>query len=348
VSIEYFGNRFNQKDPWGPQEKWITESILQQIDRKWPDQKNLVINTTWLGPAFDSWNQLLEQNYSCDNLFWLAIVDPICMLPEHIQQIEKKFKPNVIKYIGLGFSGEYHFNTGSIATLEDFPDYSQEQLLPLSFKHKYLLYNRKPKPHRIDLVNKIFEQKLESHGIMTLGSAEAEYDVSEGKNNSRVLTINENSESYTRDGKFNARNDFSGIPLDVCSLGRLDIWQNHFLNVVSETVFFPWDNMFITEKTWKPILGLRPFIINGQSQIYDWLRNQGFKTFNHYWNFANLENVPEYQIHDEIIKVVKYVCSLEENTLNDIYQQMLPDLQHNRKRFFEFAEEQRSKVRSLF
>ena len=124
----------------------------------------------------------------------------------------------------------------------------------------------------------------------------------------------------------------------------MDIWQHHFLTIVGETEFNPWDNMFITEKTWKPIFGLRPFLINGQTKIYKYLRDNGFKTFTHYFD-VELEDVKEFQVHDRIIDALK---SLSNKNLIDMYSDMLPDLRHNRDRFFEFAKEQKIKIDNLW
>jgi hypothetical protein len=106
--------------------------------------------------------------------------------------------------------------------------------------------------------------------------------------------------------------------------------------------------MFITEKTWKPILGLRPFLLNGQTKIYKYLRDQGFKTFNHYFEGIELENLKEFEVHDSIISVIKYLATLDKKEILAMYNDMLPDLKHNRKRFFEFAQEQKSRAENLF
>ena len=55
---------------------------------------------------------------------------------------------------------------------------------------------------------------------------------------------------------FSKRDD---IPCDVTSLGHPDNWQSFFVNVVVETA--PGAMDFISEKTLKPILGYKPFII---------------------------------------------------------------------------------------
>ena len=333
MAVEFFGAQFPLKDPLGTQEKWITQSILQQIDNSWPNHNNLVISTTWLGPAFDSWENFVSKDFVCDNLFWLCVSDHLCMSQDDFRLIENKIGAKSVKYIGHVFDGDYFFNTSAIAILEDFPNYSLEDIALIKTTHRYLCYNRKPRPHRQNLVQKIINEDLQKHGVVTLGDR---------------FTIQENRNGYNTKIQQNLHFDKFNIPLDIVSLGRLDIWQNHFLNVVSETEFFPWDNLLVSEKTWKPIIGLRPFVINGQPQIYSWLRKNGFKTFNHYWNFVDLENCNELEIHDNLIQVIKYVCSLPEGKLHEIYKQMLPDLQHNRQRFFEYANEQKQRIQSLF
>jgi hypothetical protein len=158
--------------------------------------------------------------------------------------------------------------------------------------------------------------------------------------------LGETIEEY-KDGNWGMA-DTVGIPHDIHSLGNINIWKTHFLTVVSETEFFPWDNTFVSEKTWKPILGLRPFVLNGQAKIYQWLRERGFKTFNHYFNRIELENVTELEIHDSIIEVLKYLVTLDKKEILAMYNNMLPDLIHNRDRFFEFSKEQKYKTENLF
>jgi hypothetical protein len=308
--------------------------------------------TTWFGPQFDKldpWRQvqdLIDQNEIFDNLFWVSPVDPLCVLEDEMQGIEQALKAKNIYRIGTGFNSRYEFNTGAICCLDDFPDYNRSDLLPKNFDWIYICYNRKPKPHRINLVNHLLDANLQDRGIITLGEPVSHYDVTEGADYRGAIKIHD-PQDYTRNGFYNLFTDFGGVPYDLTSLGRLDLWQSHFLNVVSETEFREWDNRFVTEKTWKPIIGLRPFVINGQVKIYQWLRDNGFRTFNHYWP-VDIENSFDEQVQPAIVNVIKYLVLLDHSQLQQQYQQMLPDLEHNRHRFFEFAHEQKNKMRNLF
>jgi hypothetical protein len=348
----FIGEQFSLKDPWGRQDHAIVDSVQAQVDQKFNGHKNLIITTTWFGEQFQSlaWNQvqaLIKQEEKFENLFWLAPVDPLCMLPEDFQKIEKALGVGNSYYIGTSINNEYEFNTGAIACLEDFPAYPLEDLYPTEFKYVYLCYNRKPKLHRVNLVNLLLDNRLEDRGVITLGETVDTYDITESADYRGSIKIDDHPENYTRDGFYNLITGFGGVPYDLTSLGRLDIWQQHFLNIVSESEYREWDNRFVTEKTWKPIIGLRPFVINGQIKIYQWLRNNGFKTFNHYFS-VDLENSIDEQVQPAIVEVVKFLVNKDTAELHSMYQDMLPDLEHNRARFFEFAQEQKIKLGNLF
>lgn len=350
--ITIIGEFFTETVPFGIQEHRIFNSVKKQINNNFPSSNNLIINTTWIGPQFDnqSWSliqKLIANNKKFDNLFWTGIIDPITILPDQIKEVEQALCLEKIFYIGVAFDGRCSFNTHSIVCQEEFPEYTQDELELKDLKFLYVNYNRKPKPFRIKLVEKLHEHNLEKYGIISLGKPELHYDVSQGLDTDKYYTLNDNTDP-TNNNRFPMVKTFGSVPADFCSLGDLTIWQHHFLNVVSETEFFPWDTVFPTEKTLKPIIGMRPFIINGQTTIYDWLRRQGFRTFNHYFDGVELENIPEYEVHNSIIAVIQYLTTLDKKEIIKIYSDMLPDLVHNRNRFFEYAQEQKYKTEHLF
>lgn len=353
--ITVLGEFFPPDEHYGRQEHAIFASIKRQIEDRYPTEDNLIINLTWFGPQFTeftAWQKvqdLILAGKKFDNLFWTGILDPVTITAEQFKQIEQAFAPKEIYYMGVAFEGSQTFNTHAIVCTEEFPTYTDAEVELKKLQYLYMNYNRKPKPHRILFVEKLHQHKLETSGIFSLGKPVLHYDVTGGLATDKYYIIDDNSD-YTRDGKFSTRTSwmFGGVPPDFCSLGDIDIWQRHFLNIVGETEFFPWDNLFITEKTLKPLIGMRPFLINGQVKIYQWLRDKGFRTFNHYFNGINLENVAEYEVHDSIIEVVKYLAALDKKEVVSMYNDMLPDLRYNRERFKEFAQEQYTKVNNIF
>lgn len=348
MPTKFIGTTFPPSSQWHQDEIDLIETILKQINRAWPDDQNLFINTTWFGPQFtnntyQTFLEITEKN-KFDNLFLLAAADPVFVNPEQIESMVAR--SGVKKVFKCGhFDGEHQFNFHSQVIPKYFKNYSIDELKMGFPDHIYLCYNRKPREHRVDLIKKLVEQNLTDHGIISLGRNDEIY--SNNSLNDLCFLLDETPEDYAKEGNWNLSMKI-GIPHDIHSLGNMDFWRGHFLTIVSETEFFPWDNLFVSEKTWKPIIGLRPFLINGQTQVYRWLRQHGFRTFERYWPDIEIEDLPEYEVHDSIVSVVRWLSILSRSEIQKIYQEMLLDLLHNRERFFEFAKEQSYKIQTLF
>ena len=241
------------------------------------------------------------------------------------------------------FDSPYQFNFFAPIIGEKFTKYTDEELIPTKIKHLFVNYNRKPKQHRVDFVKKLTEQDLLKYGTVTLGKDESHLHDKDASNNI-YLSIGEKHEDYLALGNKPVVWGF-GIPQDYYSLHRMDIWKTTFLYVNAATEFNPIDDLFCQQDVFKPLIGLRPFVINGVQKTYRWLRLNGFKTFNHYWNHIDIENG---NVHDTIIELIAYLKDLDEATILSMYDDMLPDLQYNKARFFEYAQEQKYKIDNLF
>lgn len=342
--ITDIGTRFPLTYQYGPKEFEIWSSTRQQIQQHFPNSKNLYINTTWFGPQFDNgeWQKLvqaLEQDY--DNLFMLATIDPVYITEQQIDWIYQQSGASHLYKIGTWENSDQHWNWHAGCNL--IPNYAVDQVVMQSAKHVYLCYQRKPRAHRIELTNLLTSSGLDSKGIYTLGAGCAEeQDWSQGLTG-QAQSVGDNLSDWEY-ADIGREDRFAGLPNDVVSLGNLDIWQNHFLNVVSETEFDEWRALFITEKTWKPMIGMRPYVIHGQTRVYEYLESAGFKTFTEYWPYTT----PSDGQHEHVMSVLHYLCDMSQTELESLYQLMLPDLQYNRERFIEFSQQQYRKMHNVF
>jgi len=60
---------------------------------------------------------------------------------------------------------------------------------------------------------------------------------------------------------------------------RLELQEQVYVNVVTETMFTEPDTLFFSEKVYKPIVAMQPFILLGSYQSLKVLHEQGYKTF---------------------------------------------------------------------
>jgi hypothetical protein len=346
--VTVIGVTFPESWQYGPEEIEILDSISRQVGANFAQQKNLLINTTWFGSQFDNpgWQQveqLIKSGKTFDNLFLLSVIDPFYLFQSDLEYLQSKLQIKNIFRIGMFDKSQYEWNFHAVVGAKHCPSYARQDIVMHNPKHVFLLYQRKPRRHRVELTELLTEQGLIHRGIVTLGSNKnSNYDWSEGLKFKPVL-IEDLPSDYKHNGK---HDDFEGIPNDLVTLGRLDIWKNHFLNIVSETEFNNWDPTFVTEKTWKPMIGLRPFVIHGQRDIYNWLQRRGFKTFNHYWSHVPCETGEDQ--HGNVLSVIKFLCDKNCQELQDMYADMMPDLEYNRNRFFEFAQEQKYRIDYIF
>ena len=121
-------------------------------------------------------------------------------------------------------------------------------------KH-FLCYNRKPHDHRVAFMNKIMWGVEHRQGLSNFGIVSATI---EHPNNTypTTITLDENHDPKT----LKIINEWEGQnENDIISLGDAGHWERHFLTVVTETTIHT--DVLLSEKTFKPIIGLRPFII---------------------------------------------------------------------------------------
>ena len=154
-------------------------------------------------------------------------------------------------------------------------------------------------------------------------------------------TVSDNEDDYLDFGANDVVGDV-GIPNDVYSLGKLEIWNTSFINVVSETQYEFSENVFLSEKIFKPIIGLRPFIVNGSPGIYRLLKRAGFDCFDDLFPVKILGN----ENHNTTWKFDNHRCIIEtlinfkNKNLIELYNQIKPRLLYNRELFYEYASNQ--------
>ena len=90
------------------------------------------------------------------------------------------------------------------------------------------------------------------------------------------------------------------------------------------------DEIFMTEKIWKPILAEHVFIVHGNHLYLQKLRELGFKTFNNYFD-ESYDLEPDKNIR--IDKIVSLISNLKNKDWQDLYLQTKGLRQHNKDLF---------------
>ena len=75
-----------------------------------------------------------------------------------------------------------------------------------------------------------------------------------------------------------------------------------------------------------------PFIVQGPTNFISNLQTLGFKTFDRWWDESYSQDPPDYQV-DCVIKHIDQLAKLTESDIKQMYQEMLPVLEHNYRHF---------------
>jgi len=195
---------------------------------------------------------------------------------------------------------------------QSFQTIEWQDVYPNNFNYDFMCYMFKVKPWRTDLYDKLKGKK----GLLSL---------MQEKNFTEQIT-------YTW-GNTNTEPSSDGAPtvVDIYSFGDMDLWRSHFLNIVSEGLHGTYYPVWITEKTLKPIIGSRPFVIYGDEKIYNQLNTFGIETFETELNFPVPEilddKIPYWHWQKRSIRLG--LKNLLDADLQNIYQKCLPKLEHN-------------------
>lgn len=87
--------------------------------------------------------------------------------------------------------------------------------------------------------------------------------------------------------------------------------------------------MFITEKTTRPMLYLHPQILYSTSGTLEYLKSWGFKTFSNYWNEDYDNETNSNKKLQMIMDVVTELNNKPLEELHEMYWDMMPILKHN-------------------
>ena len=111
------------------------------------------------------------------------------------------------------------------------------------------------------------------------------------------------------------------------------LWQKSLWHLVNETVFYD-SKLHLTEKIFKPIVAMRPFILVAAPGNLQYLRRYGFKTFGS-WIDESYDLVEDPSLRlDMITSEISKLCAMTRPQIDEMYQDMRPVLAYNKKHFF--------------
>lgn len=115
-------------------------------------------------------------------------------------------------------------------------------------------------------------------------------------------------------------------------------YPKFFCEIVCET-FFTNRTFMVTEKTMRPIINKKPFIVQGPKWYLKNLHSLGFKTFNQWWD-ESYDQDPSDSRYTGLKWNIDYIAQQDSQTINKWYREMESTLEHNYQTLLNLTDEE--------
>ena len=201
---------------------------------------------------------------------------------------------------------------------------------------KFLFFTGKPnRSHRIGMMYKFYQEnyfdKMTWSFFMFENMIEESksqlrqcYDVSDAEFDRFVSKSTNDPEKINE--LYTEKQHYDGIPYNYKN------YNNVLFSVITETGYNPlfgpeYNAVWITEKTWKPIINHLPFIvISTDRNFVKKLKEYGFKTFDYLYNSIEYDQMP--YMHHKVPMFFDQVDAMYKSIKNN-KEQVWEDVQHN-------------------
>lgn len=205
--------------------------------------------------------------------------------------------------------------------------------------YKFLIFNRRIRNHRLYSLLYFYYKNIIDDMLIS-------YDLTDKRcidigDTSIIDNIQHNNNLYLGDTKNILDKILNNVPkktIDYENIGDVSglnfendkPYLESYIHIISETNFFEIGGYF-SEKTWKPIGNLQPFIMMGPHNSLEELKKLGFKTFHPFINedYDKIENNETRFV--TVLNEIYRITTLSKDEIHKWYNSILDVLEHNQK-----------------
>ena len=320
--IKTFDQGWGQQYPLKQYEQNIVANLVRPFVES--SQRTVMINSVWYTEEMHKQVMNWLRNNTWDQIILVAMLDAAIPYPDRYAEFGRPVT-------GIG----YYSGVGQVDFCALFVDHflhtpDQQLLLDANcIDTAYMCLNRKPHWHRKQLFN-----RLNSLGIVSKGF------VSMGGDGQAIVTLTQDREHDSLAP--NATRDHYGVPNDIVSLGHLENWRRHLVNVVTETFYDINHTGFVSEKIYKPIVGCRPFLVYDPDGGTCWLTKRGFEPYTQdFQDISDLDLSLPYNIPRFLSVLCEQTPAYWQKKFVDLQEKIL----YNKVHFADYVKQQQSIVK---
>ena len=208
--------------------------------------------------------------------------------------------------------------------------------------NKFMMFNRRPRDHRVSLIallgNEFVENNLVSYDMdMNDNDTSSEFFKSRLPSGLIDLAVNNLEEIYVKNKK--SIIDFDDIDT-ILGFGyeKSAPYLDSYIHICTETNFYE-PGIYFSEKTWKPILNLQPFINVNYPGALKHLKEMGFETFHPFINEGYDSILDPKKRMEFIYNEIVRLNSLSIEEIHEWYHSILGILVYNQNHALQHAKE---------
>lgn len=209
----------------------------------------------------------------------------------------------------------------------------------INYKKHYLLLNRRWRPHRPTLVGLLHSRNLLDFGYTSLGKNDQNFswdnilDLCLSLNNNSNIreTLHTNKEKILQLEDLVLDSDDFDSKVPTLNKTLDPYYENSFMSIVTETYFYEDTPLFLSEKTFRPIVYRQPFILVSLPYSLAFLRELGYKTFHPFIDESyDIETNNSLRMY-KILTEIERICTLNQQELQELSLQIKDICYHNQK-----------------
>jgi hypothetical protein len=202
--------------------------------------------------------------------------------------------------------------------------------------YKFICLNRRPDVHRFAIVTDLWEYKDVS--LMSLGN-KGHAGTSSAYFDNAVINFKEKYPDLFKkylDNKIDQLlplkiNDGIDASIENPVNDRsIDKFYNSYIHIITETFSeYKFDRLFFSEKVYKPIMFMQPFVLIAEPYALKALKELGYKTFSEFWDESYDDVLNDNKRFKMASAVIKELAAKPQEELAEMLVKMLPILNHN-------------------
>ena len=218
-------------------------------------------------------------------------------------------------------------------------NYSLEGYTPGPKEKTFLCFNRRYSDHRLLFFMMAVKRNLVDKFYMSMAASQPEADRT-FKTNAEYLIYKHNTYGLTNEDIDSCNSllplvldndNFNQYPMETSVDPVEKFYKNSLINIINETYFFN-NIIHITEKTYKPIAFLQPFILLGAAGSLQHIKDMGFKTFHEFWDESYDTEINDPIRFTKIVNIVEEISNWPEQKKIDFSYKIKGILEYNLNR----------------